>query len=108
NAALVQNVLAQVDARAAARAAGQPVPAFQPPQLSPLHPNIASPSPNPLSAPNAPTAGLQRPAPVAQQTHRSGPVAPPRRLGVEIFITLLAFLAVAVPALYFLYATFAD
>ena len=34
------------------------------------------------------------------------PVAPPRRLGVEILITLAAFLFVAVPALYYLYVSF--
>jgi hypothetical protein len=34
------------------------------------------------------------------------PVAQPRRLGVEILITVLAFLFVAVPALYYLWFSF--
>jgi hypothetical protein len=44
--------------------------------------------------PNAPA----HPAPIAPPT--------PRRIGLEILITLAAFLFVAVPALYYLYVSF--
>jgi hypothetical protein len=74
-AGLVQHVVAQVDARAAARTAGAPV-----------HPYVVVPMPSHASA------------------QRSVPA--PRRIGVEIFITVLAFLAVAAPALYYLYGRF--
>jgi hypothetical protein len=97
NAALVQNVLAQVDARAAAREAGKPVP---PLNMSPVNPHM--PIPPAHGTPRNPAAALAT-------THGRMTQAPaPRRIGVEIFITLLAFLAVAVPALYYLYITFAQ
>lgn len=100
NAALVQNVLAQVDARAAAREAGQPVP---PLHLSPVNPHIPTP----------PQHQHQQQHQHLQQHHAPPPSMnqrqiPTRRVGVEIFITVLAFLAVAVPALYYLYSSFAQ
>lgn len=93
DAALVQNVLAQVDARAAARAAGRTVPHFEPPPApaQPLAQPLMQP-PQPYYAPHA-----HAPAP---------PAEPGRRIGVEILITLAAFLLVAVPALYYLYVSF--
>lgn len=91
HAALVQNVLAQVDARAAARAAGKPIPAFQQPAAPVVMPQ-AHPTPRQY-AQGATTMG--------------GPAQPaPRKLGTEILITLLAFLFVAVPALYYLWVSF--
>lgn len=75
NAALVQHVLAQVDARAAARAA-------------------ASHAPMPIEQAMPP-----RPPPPAVVVT----APPPRRVGVEIAIAVAAFLAVAGPALYYLF-----
>jgi hypothetical protein len=109
NSALVANVLAQVDARAAARAAGQPVPHFQVP-TGPAHAVMGAPPATPQQAHPAHqthTAAMVG-APVApQHVAPLQPAAPPRRLGVEIMITVAAFLFVAVPALYYLYASFA-
>lgn len=99
-AGLVQNVLAQVDARAAARAAGKPVPQFQLPTGPPM-PVAQQP---PLQV--APTVHPRTQAPTYTKPAPSTPVAAPRRLGVEILITLLAFLFVAVPALYYLYVNY--
>jgi hypothetical protein len=105
NAALVQNVLAQVDARAAARNAGKPVP---PLNLSPMNPHLAAPPPGTTPRHAPPQALVQtHPRMGAATTHKGGRAGPPpRRIGVEIFITFVAFLAVAVPALYYLYVTF--
>lgn len=97
--ALVKNVLAQVDARAAARAAGRPVPQFQAPTgpAQPVQAPPMQPAPAPIPRQLAPTHMKQR------AESPPAPVAPPRRIGVEILITMIAFLFVAVPALYYLY-----
>jgi hypothetical protein len=99
HAALVQNVLAQVDARAAARAAGEPVPQFQLPTGPPLQP--PPPHVTPRQPVPAPSPGLQ-----PQGAPIQPPATPQRRLGIEVLITVLAFLFVAVPALYYLYLSF--
>lgn len=98
NSALVQNVLAQVDARAAARAAGQPVPQFQAPTAPPVMPQAQA-QPTPRQHAQAATVRAS-----TQMATVSAP--PPRKLATEILITVLAFLFVAVPALYYLWISF--
>ena len=84
---LVQQVLQQVDARAAARAAGQPMPALV----------LQPPPPDPLAA-------LKATAPSQQRVVAD----PPRRMGIEVAIAVFAFLVVAVPALYYMWIHFQD
>lgn len=106
-AALVKNVLAQVDARAAARAAGLPVPQFQVPTAAqPVHQ-----APQHFAAPPQPQMHMQAHPRTQAPTHAVAqpPAAvAPRRIGVEILITLVAFLFVAVPSLYYLYVSFSQ
>ena len=99
-AALVKNVLAQVDARAAARAAGQPVPQLQlptGPAQQPAHRHVPQQAPQVRAHPRShvPTHVIDHARPPAE----------PRKRGVEILITLAAFLFVAVPSLYYLYVS---